>query len=85
MKENRCKFKIDKITCSSRGQEQRMTLAKISLHCTLNLENAFVSGMDILKMDCKMISVIMNYIGVLRTQSNIYDGAFFAKITAKCR
>ena len=62
-----------------------MSLAKISLHCTLNFENVFVSGMDIPKMDCKMISVIMNYIGVLRTQSNIYDEAFFAKIAAKCR
>ena len=29
------KFKINKITYSKRSLEQRMTLAKISLHCIL--------------------------------------------------
>ena len=31
-----CKFKTDKITYSKRRQEQRMAIAKISLHCILN-------------------------------------------------
>ena len=32
---HRCKFKIDKTTYSNRNLEQRMTLAKIILHCII--------------------------------------------------
>ena len=31
-----CNFKIGKITTQSRSLEQRMAIAKISLHCILN-------------------------------------------------